>query len=128
MFSGESVGAGGGRPGERVLESMLGEARDSVTVKRVFGEAYASEGCLVVPVAAIRSGGGGGIGGDAAGNGGTGGGFGLSARPVGVYRIKGEEVSWLPAVDATRVAVLGEVVVIVALLVLRSILGRRRRR
>lgn len=115
------------QPGEKTVERILGEARDAVTVKRVFGEAYASEGCLVVPVAAIRSGGGGGIGGDAAGNGGTGGGFGLSARPVGVYRIKGEEVTWLPAVDATRVAVLGEVVAIVALLVLRSILRRRRR-
>jgi len=63
----------------------------------------------------------GGGGGDPAGNAGSGGGFGVSARPVGVYRIRGEEVTWMPAVDATRIAVLGEVVAIVALLVLRSL-------
>lgn len=114
-------------PGEKVLDGILGRARDSLTVKRVFGEAYGSEGCLVIPVAAIRGGGGGGGGGDDSGNAGSGGGFGLSARPVGVYRIKGDDVSWLPSVDVTRVAVLGEVVAIVALLVLRSIVRRHRR-
>lgn len=115
------------QPGEKTVERILEQARDALTVKRVFGEPYASEGCLVVPVAVVRSGGGGGVGGDAAGNGGTGGGFGVSARPVGVYRIKGEEVTWLPAFDLTRVAVLGEIVALVALLVLRSIVRGRRR-
>ena len=107
---------------------ILEQVRDTITVKRVFGEAYASEGCLVVPVAAVRGGGGGGDGADAGGNGGSGGGFGVSARPVGVYRIRGEEVTWLPAFDLTHVAVLGEIVGIVALLVLRSILRGRGRR
>jgi hypothetical protein len=37
-------------------------------------------------------------------------------------------VTWLPAVDATRVAVVGEFVAIVALLVLRSLLRRPGRR
>jgi uncharacterized spore protein YtfJ len=107
---------------------ILEQARDTITVKRVFGEAYVSEGCLVVPVAAVRGGGGGRDGTDSAGNGGSGGGFGVSARPVGVYRIRGDEVAWLPAFDLTPVALLGEIVGLVALLVLRSILrgpGRR---
>jgi uncharacterized spore protein YtfJ len=97
---------------------ILEQARDTITVKRVFGEAYASDGCLVVPVAAVWGGGGGGDGADAGGSSGSGGGFGVSARPVGVYRIRGEEVAWLPAFDLTRVA----------LLVLRSILRGRDRR
>jgi len=118
------------REGRRTMTvgQILEQARDTMTVRRVFGEAYSADGCLVVPVAAVRGGGGGGDGGDAAGNGGAGGGFGLSARPVGVYRIRGDEVTWLPAVDATRLAVLGEITAIVALLVLRSIwrsTGRR---
>ena len=109
----------GEQSGPATVGRILEQARDTITVKRVFGEAYASEGCLVVPVAAVR-GGGGGVG-DPAGNSGRVGGLGVSARPVGVYRIRGEEVTWMPAVDATRIAVLGEVVAIVALLVLRSL-------
>lgn len=110
--------------GPATVGRILEQARETITVKRVFGKPYASEGCLVVPVAAVRGGGGGGGGGDTAGNSGTGGGFGVSARPVGVYRIRGEEVTWMPAVDVTRIVVLGEVVAIVALLVLRSFLRR----
>ena len=60
--------------------------------------------------------------------GGTGGGFGMSARPVGAYQIKDDEVTWVPAADTTRVIILGEMVAIVALLVFRSVLRRRRRR
>jgi uncharacterized spore protein YtfJ len=115
----------GERPGAMTVERIFEQARDTLTVKRVFGEPYEVEGCLVVPVASVRGGGG---GSDTAGNGGSGGGFGTSARPVGVYRIKGDEVTWLPAVDSTRVAVLGEVVAIVALLVLCSVLRRSSRR
>ena len=118
----------GERPGAMTVDRIFEQVRDTLTVKRVFGESYEAEGCLVVPVASVRGGGGGGGGSDPAGNGGSGGGFGTSARPVGVYRIKGGEATWLPAVDFTRIAVLGEVVAIVALLVLRSALRRSSRR
>jgi hypothetical protein len=30
-------------------------------------------------------------------------GFGIAARPAGAYVIRGDEVKWLPAVDANRV-------------------------
>ena len=118
----------GERPGAMTVDRIFEQVRDTLTVKRVFGEPYEVEGCLVVPVASVRGGGGGGGGSDTAGNGGSGGGFGTSARPVGVYRIRGDEVTWLPAVDSTRVVVLGEIVAIVALLVLRSVLRRSGRR
>ena len=51
----------------------------------------------------------------------------MSARPVGAYQIKEEEVRWVPAADTTRVILLAEVMAIVALLVVRSIVKIRRR-
>ena len=95
-------------------EELLKGARDSISVRRVFGDPIEHDGVVVVPVATVAGGGGG--GGDSEDNGG--GGFGLGARPVGVYVIKDGEVSWRPAIDPLRVALL-------ALLVL-VLLGRRR--
>jgi len=110
------------------VDNILSEARDTLTVKRVYGEPLAHNGITVIPAAAIRGGGGGGEGEPGADTpGGAGGGFGMSARPVGAYQIKDDEVTWVPAADTTKVIVLGEVVAIVALLVLRSVLKRRRR-
>jgi len=40
---------------------------------------------------------------------------------VGVYIVKDGQVQWEPAVDASRIAIMGMVTSIVALLVLRSI-------
>jgi uncharacterized spore protein YtfJ len=81
------------------VDEMLEGARDAMSVKRVFGDPIEREGVTLVPVAKVRGGGGG--GGDAENNGG--GGFGLTARPVGAYVIKDGEVTWKPAVDASRV-------------------------
>ena len=96
---------------------VLNQARDAMTVQRVFGEPYQEGGVTVIPAAHIRGGGGG--GGDSEGNGG--GGFGLVASPAGAYVIKDGEVAWRPAVDVNRLAFGGQVVAIVALLVLRSV-------
>jgi hypothetical protein len=52
---------------------------------------------------------------------GSGSGFGLAARPVGAYLIRGEEVTWRPAVDLNRIVLGAQVVAIVALLTLRAI-------
>jgi uncharacterized spore protein YtfJ len=98
------------------VDELLEGARDAMTVKRVYGDPIEQEGVTVIPAAAV--GGGGGGGGDAEHNGG--GGFGLKARPVGAYVIREGEVTWVPAVDVTRVMLLG----LAALLVLRSILRR----
>jgi hypothetical protein len=51
--------------------------------------------------------------------------MGISARPIGAYRIQGDEVEWVPAVDLTKVIVTGQIVVIVFLWVVRSILKSR---
>ena len=80
------------------VNELLGGAQDAISVKRVFGDAIETEGVTVVPAAKV--GGGGGGGGDNENNGG--GGFGLGARPVGAYVIKGDDVRWVPAVDVNR--------------------------
>jgi uncharacterized spore protein YtfJ len=99
------------------VDELLEGARDAITVKRVYGDPIEQEGVTVIPAAAV--GGGGGGGGDAEHNGG--GGFGLRARPVGAYVIRGDQVTWVPAVDVTRVMLVG----LAALLIVRSILRRR---
>jgi len=107
------------------------ETRDALTVKRVFGEPYERNGVTVIPAASIRGGAGGGRGERGApDNGesgaGTGAGFGLSAKPAGVYIVEGDNVRWQPAVDLNRIILGGQIVGIVFLLVLRSILKHRR--
>lgn len=112
------------------LDAILAGARDALTVRRVFGDPYERDGALVLPAAAVRGGGGGGSSDGDESGGGLGGGFGVSARPAGVYVIREGDVSWHPALDTTRVVVGGQVVAIVALLVVRSvvklIISRRR--
>jgi uncharacterized spore protein YtfJ len=109
------------------VNELMQQTRDTLTVSRLFGEPYERNGTVVVPVAAVRGGHGEGGGPDGSGSGsGSGGGFGLVAKPAGVYVIDGSNVSWRPAVDVNRIVLGGQIVVIVALLVLRSILRARR--
>src|SRR5262245_50739392 len=108
----------------------LGAVKDTMTVTRVFGESYQVDGVTMVPVATVRGGGGGGGGeGSAPGGEGTGTGaglgFGVIVRPLGVYIVKGGEVSWQPAIDALRVIVGGQLLAIAEILALR---GWRKRR
>ncbi len=108
------------------LQEMLTGARDAITVGRVFGEPYEKNGVTILPAASVRGGGGGGSGESPQGEGkGTGGGFGVTARPVGAYVIRGDEVRWEPAVDVTRMALMGQAVALIALLVIRSIVKSR---
>jgi uncharacterized spore protein YtfJ len=107
-----------------VLE-RIDAARDAITVRRVYGEPYQEEGVTIIPAATVMGGGGG--GGNTAGNGG--GGFGVSARPAGAWVIKNGDAQWRPAMDVNRMALMGQIVAIVALLTLRSIvktLAKRR--
>ena len=91
----------------------------SVAGRFVFGEPVVKDGVTVVPVANVRAG--------SAGEG-DGGPTGVDARAAGAFVIKGDEVTWMPALDLNRVIVLGEVVGIVFLLTLRSIVRMRSRR
>lgn len=109
------------------FEDLLTETKDIVNVRKVFGEPYQSNGVTLIPAAAMRGGMGGGEGeGTDETPAGRGGGMGISARPIGAYRIKGDDVTWIPAVDLSRVIFTGQIVAIVALWAIRSILVRRR--
>lgn len=89
---------------DKQVEELVRGHRDAVSVKRVFGEPYVRDGVTVIPVATVLGGGGGGGGetGDG-GNQGSGTGFGLAGRPAGAYVIRGDEVSWHPAIDVNRI-------------------------
>jgi uncharacterized spore protein YtfJ len=101
------------------VDEILEGARDAMTVGRVYGEPIEQEGVTVVPAASV--GGGGGGGGDDAQNGGAG--FGLRARPVGAYVIRGQDVTWVPAVDVSRIVLYSLAAFLLGAVVLRR--GRR---
>ncbi len=111
-----------------MVERLIDDARDAISVERVFGAPIERDGMTLIPAAAVRGGSGGGLSEPSEETpSGSGVGFGMTARPVGAYRIQDGTVEWIPAADTTRVIVLAEFGAIVALLVLRSILRRRRR-
>jgi uncharacterized spore protein YtfJ len=104
------------------LQDRVAEISD-----RVVGAPIERDGATVVPVVAVRGGGGGGVGSDPSGGGeGSGGGWGAVARPVGAYVLEGGHVRYEPAIDVTRIVLGGQVVAVVALLVIRRALRRRR--
>jgi uncharacterized spore protein YtfJ len=102
--------------------AFLEQAREVMTVRRVFGDPIERDGVTVIPAAKVRGGGGGGSGVGPDGRGrGAGGGFGVTASPAGVYVIREGRVTWRPALDLNRTIFMGQLVGIVFLLTLRSI-------
>ncbi len=95
----------------------VSQAKDVITVRRVYGEPYQEDGVTIIPAANVMGGGGG--GGDTTGNGGAG--FGVRARPAGAWVIKDGEAKWKPAFDLNRAVLVGQLIAIVALLVTRSV-------
>jgi uncharacterized spore protein YtfJ len=115
------------------VETLLKQAREVATVRRVFGEPIERDGVTVVPVAAVRGGGGGGTAPTSGPDGGTGenpdpalgGGWGMAARPVGAYVIRGTQVTWEPARDVNRLVAGGQLVAVALLLTVRAWIRRR---
>jgi uncharacterized spore protein YtfJ len=108
------------------VQRLLSKATDNLTVGRVFGEPIQHGDILVVPVARIRGGAGGGSGSDGTNEEtGSGGGAGFDAKPAGVFVVKLDSVTWQPALDITRIVIGGQLVAVVLALVLRSIFRRR---
>lgn len=117
------------------VATMMETAKDTFSVRRVFGDPIAHNGIQVIPAVRVRGGGGSGggpqaagapdpdgIGAVGAGSAGSGGGFGLVASPAGVFVVDGNEVRWRPAVNAERIVLSGMALVAFALWMLRSIL------
>jgi uncharacterized spore protein YtfJ len=109
---------------------VIRETVRSGTTGTVFGEPITRGEVAVVPVARISGRGGGGGGGPAPDDhagGGSGAGLKISAKPVGVYVLRGADVSWRPSVDLNKIILGGQLVAVVALLTLRAIVTARRR-
>ena len=108
-----------------ILEK-LDHAEEAFTVRRVFGEPFEKDGVTVIPAAKVQGavGGGGGEGPEGEG-GGTGSGFAMNTKPFGLFVMRDGDVSWRPAVDVNRMILGGQIVVIVALLLVRAIVKTR---
>ncbi|QBR91513.1 spore germination protein GerW family protein [Nocardioides euryhalodurans] len=107
------------------LDELMSTARESLTVRRVFGDPVERGGLTVIPAASVTGGLGGGKGTDPKGQEGEGGGFGMSGRPAGVFVIGDGQVTWRPALDANRAfTVVG--LVVAAYLLTRPRLARAR--
>ena len=98
------------------IDAMLAGAREVMTVRRVFGEPIERGEVMIIPVAQVQGGGGG--GGDREQN--AGGGFGVRARPVGAFVVRGDTVEWKPAID------LGRAISALCLISVALLLRRRR--
>lgn len=108
------------------VRDFMATAQDAMSVKRVFGEPFSKNGVTVIPAARVWGGAGGGVQ-DSRRSvpGGQGGGFGIRAKPAGVYVVRGEKVRWVPAVDANQIVLGVQAVLLTFLLVARR---RRLRR
>jgi uncharacterized spore protein YtfJ len=89
-----------------------------MSARRVFGDPIQAGDVTLVPVAVISGGGGGGS--KSANEAGAG--FGLSARPAGVFAIQNGDVRWRPAVDVNRAILGGQLVGIAAIFTIGSLL------
>lgn len=106
------------------LREIVGQA----DAGRAFGTPVTQDGTIVLPVAKVGGGGGGGGGsapGDDKQSTGTGGGFGMTAKALGVYVLRDGQVKWLPAVDVNKIVLGGQLVAVTALLVVRAVLQSR---
>ena len=94
------------------VDDVLATAKDSLTANRVYAEPFEKNGITIIAAAAVGGGAGGGNGRDNDGQVGEGGGFGVGAKPVGAYIIKGDQVRWQPAIDVNRlIATIGAVAI-----------------
>ncbi|WP_329046370.1 hypothetical protein OG738_31505 [Amycolatopsis sp. NBC_01488] len=102
---------------------LTSTARDLFTAKLVYGDPVERDGTVVIPAAAVFGGGGGGAGETGALPVREGAGFGVLARPAGAFVVRAGTVTWVPAVDVTRLGLAAAATVVA----LAKILARRAR-
>jgi uncharacterized spore protein YtfJ len=92
---------------KELIDSAVAHLKASASVKTVYGEPIVVDGKTIIPVAKVAYGFGGGMGpqtkekGEAAGQGAGGG---LSAKPVGMVEIAGNETKFVPIAPKRTVA------------------------
>jgi uncharacterized spore protein YtfJ len=102
------------------IEKVLAGGQEAMSVRRVFGDPISADGVTIIPVARVAGGGGGG----AKSVDESGGGFGLGARPAGVYVVRNGDAHWRPALDLNRVILGGQLVAMTALVTLAPAIRR----
>jgi uncharacterized spore protein YtfJ len=109
-------------------QHTIEQARDAITVRRVYGDPIERDGTVLIPAADVRGGAGGGGGVDATGSLGGGSGFGLKARRVGAFVIRSDgDVEWVPIVDRQRELTIVTTVAVFTFLTVRVLTRCRRR-
>ncbi|WP_081681781.1 hypothetical protein [Mycobacterium sp. URHD0025] len=84
----------------RLPDALDSITADNATTSRVFGEPYVTpDGATVIPVSKVRH----------RGDSGR-----FSSRPLGIFVLKDGKPTWIPAVDTTRIALMGELIGLVA--------------
>jgi uncharacterized spore protein YtfJ len=110
------------------VQELISGVRDTVSVKRVYGDPYEKDGLTVIPAAVVRGGAGGGVGEHDGKETGKGGGYGVNVRPSGAWIIDGKAVTWKPAIDVNRIALGGQLIALAAILVTGRVLATHTRR
>jgi uncharacterized spore protein YtfJ len=98
------------------VQEILSSAKSTLTTRTVYADPYEKDGLTIIPAAKVAGGGGGGSGQEEGGQSGDGGGFGMTAKPVGVFIIDGGKVRWQPAVDVNRLAMVVGTVIVTAVI------------
>ena len=107
------------------VQEMVSRSQDTANVGRVYGEPHEKEGTTVIPAAWVSARG---RSGAARGGEHSGGGFRADAEPVGAFVIRNGEVEWKPVFDLSGTVRRGQLVGVVALLVLLAVIRALRRR
>jgi uncharacterized spore protein YtfJ len=105
------------------IDEAVRGTQDALTVRRVFGDPIEKDGITIIPTAKVMGGAGGGAGPQDTG---SGVGFGIRARPAGVYVIKDGNVTWEAALDINRIVLGAQVVAVFFFLFLRAMFKRRK--
>ena len=108
---------------------MVSQAREAMTVRRVFGDPYEKDGRTIIPAAKGRGRGGVRGRGKDAEQQGSAGGYRINATPVGAYVIREGKVSWQPAFNLNRVILGGQTIGALLAMggIVRAIVNGRRR-
>ncbi len=100
-------------------QTILEHVEEAMSPRRVFGDPVTLDGLTVLPVATVSGGGGGGQRGESGHDRGVG--FGLGAKPAGVFVVRDNDVAWRPALNLNRIALGAEVLAFAGILTVGSI-------
>ncbi|QRY50041.1 hypothetical protein [Mycolicibacterium septicum] len=94
----------------RLPDALDSITTDTATTSRVFGDPYVTpDGATVIPVAKVRH--------RPDGR--------SHSRPLGIFVVKDGKPTWVPAVDSTRIALMGELIGLVAATLATAAMVRR---